>query len=313
VITEGNLVLNEIVVAEFSTDNTLTGSHATLSTTQAVKEYVDVRVTPGGETHNILHKVSDADWDTAWSDTLYANVSSTKANIDDLHANTLTAVDATLHTVSAQNANLVIEELSIGVSNVLLCTDSDGLLAPTSISCDTANITAQQIRAVYENYTALEVQGNTTMTGNVRITDDLTVSGGSIFCAGNITAFASDKRLKKNIVPLSNVLPLVRSMTGYTYEWKDVDGLPRAMCNQEDVGLIAQDLLQHPKGQLFTAPAPFDTDPQDGTSKSGQHYQTVKYNNLHAIWSCALNEQQQQIDELTRTVQKLQKTIDKLI
>jgi hypothetical protein len=71
--------------------------------------------------------------------------------------------------------------------------------------------------------------------GNIQILKDLQVYG-------NITAFfTSDKRLKENIIPISNSLQKVNKLNGVEFDWKkgfeDIHTL-----NGHDVGLLAQEV-----------------------------------------------------------------------
>ena len=72
-------------------------------------------------------------------------------------------------------------------------------------------------------------------TGNIQILKDLQVYG-------NITAFfTSDKRLKENIIPISNSLQKVNKLNGVEFDWKkgfeDIHTL-----NGHDIGLLAQEV-----------------------------------------------------------------------
>jgi len=130
---------------------------------------------------------------------------------------------------------------------------------------------------------------------------------------GNITAYASDRRLKQNIAPLSNVLETIKKLNGYTFTWRDdVEGMPM---RGRDLGLVAQELegaLGPDLADLVLTQAPFDHDVDKG-SKSGEFYRTIHYNKLHALWAAGFKEQQEQIEDLQDTVQKQQQTIDTLI
>jgi len=70
------------------------------------------------------------------------------------------------------------------------------------------------------------IQTNTTITGILSVTDD-------------ITAFysSSDERLKNNITPIEDPLAKVLSISGNTFEWKDLDNY-----QGEDTGVIAQEV-----------------------------------------------------------------------
>ena len=71
----------------------------------------------------------------------------------------------------------------------------------------------------------VEIQRNTTITGILSVTDD-------------ITAFwSSDERLKDNITPIDDPLTKVISISGNTFDWND-----KSNKSGNDVGLIAQEI-----------------------------------------------------------------------
>lgn len=90
-----------------------------------------------------------------------------------------------------------------------------------------------------------------------------TDSSGNFFVHSNITAFASDRRLKKNLRPISETpLDDLKKLGGYRFDWRE-DG-PQPM-RGTDVGLIAQEVESILPEAL--APAPFDNE-----------YKTIKLN-----------------------------------
>jgi len=107
---------------------------------------------------------------------------------------------------------------------------------------------------------------------------------------GNVTAYSSDARLKKNVQVIPNALDQVKKIRGVTYDW-DLEE-----CNKwqffppaEDVGVIAQEVQAvQPHAVKF---APFDRDPLDnGVSKSGKDYLTVQYEKLVPLLIEAIKE-----------------------
>ena len=124
---------------------------------------------------------------------------------------------------------------------------------------------------------------------------------------GDITAFASDRRLKTNIKPVSNALDIATTLQGYRYTWReDVDGLTM---RGNDLGLIAQDLADAGLNECL-ALAPFDND--DGVSRSGEDYKTIKYNKLHAIWASAFRELKELNDQKDETIRSLEERIRRI-
>lgn len=97
--------------------------------------------------------------------------------------------------------------------------------------------------------------------------------GGSFTAVGNVTAY-SDRRLKKDLEPISDALAKVQSLTGYTYTRIDT--------GERHTGLIAQDV------QAVLPEAVSDR----GESLS------LAYGNMVGLLIEAIKAQQVQIDEL---------------
>ena len=127
----------------------------------------------------------------------------------------------------------------------------------------------------------IESDGNVTMTSNLLV-------------AGDVFAFASDRRLKKDFSRVENALESVKNMTGYRYTWRDdVDGLPM---RGRDLGLVAQEVQDAGIPECIV-PAPFDLD-TDGTSKSGEAYLSIQYNKLHAVLVEAIKELDEKLEQI---------------
>jgi hypothetical protein len=71
------------------------------------------------------------------------------------------------------------------------------------------------------------IQTNTTITGILSVTDDITAF------------YTSDERLKENITPIDDPLAKVLSISGNTYEWNE-----KSNKSGHDVGVIAQEILE---------------------------------------------------------------------
>ena len=132
------------------------------------------------------------------------------------------------------------------------------------------------------------------------------VSGNQIN-TGNVTAYASDQRLKKNVLPISSALSKVNRIAGVTFDW-DLEE-----CNkwnffppENDVGVIAQDVqVVEPHAVKF---APFDRDPLDqGKSKSGKDYLTVQYEKLVPLLIEAVKELSGKVTTLEAKLEQLTK------
>lgn len=123
-------------------------------------------------------------------------------------------------------------------------------------------------------------------------------SAGTLQNTGDVIAYASDKRLKTNIVNIPNALNKICSINGVTFDWKlDECAKWNFTPPKNDIGVIAQEIQEIcPEAVTF---APFDRDPVLGDfSKSGENYLTVKYEKLVPLLIEAIKEQQLQIEEL---------------
>jgi hypothetical protein len=122
-----------------------------------------------------------------------------------------------------------------------------------------------------------------------------------ILSTGNITAYASDKRLKENIKTIEGGLDKVCQLRGVTFDWKDdceEKGFTPDM--KTETGFIAQEVKDvFPEGAI---PAPFDVDGSkgDGVSVSGEDYLTVNSQKIIPLLVEAIKELKQQIEDLKK-------------
>ncbi|WP_127714909.1 tail fiber domain-containing protein [Halobacteriovorax sp. HLS] len=95
----------------------------------------------------------------------------------------------------------------------------------------TVNTTVIGDSATTDNITLnarMTVSGNSTFTGTALFNEHITVANGKYI------AMQSDKRLKRNIHPLENVLKDLEKLSGVRFKWKADD--------RRDIGVLAQDL-----------------------------------------------------------------------
>lgn len=117
---------------------------------------------------------------------------------------------------------------------------------------------------------------------------------GEIRATNNITSSYSDIRLKTITGVITDALAKVTSLTGFVY-------VPNAAAAQHgiganvDVGVSAQAVQQILPEAV--SPAPFDT-AEDGSSKTGEHYLTVRYERLVPLLIEAIKELSAKIDNL---------------
>ena len=119
---------------------------------------------------------------------------------------------------------------------------------------------------------------------------------------GNITAYASDERLKYNVEPIKDARKLLRQIEGVYFDW-DLEE-----CNkwgfhppEHDMGLLAQRVQKINPHAVH--PAPFDQDPiNKGKSKSGKDYLTVQYEKMVPMLIQSSNEHDELIEMLLNRV-----------
>jgi len=126
--------------------------------------------------------------------------------------------------------------------------------------------------------------------GSFGVGTTATGTTGEIVATGNITAYYSDKRLKKCINPIENALCKVTQISGVTYRSNEVAEKYGYKDDGEQVGVIAQEVdavLPH-----AVKPAPFDTEWINGVSKSisGENYKTVQYEKIVPLLIEAIKE-----------------------
>ena len=116
-------------------------------------------------------------------------------------------------------------------------------------------------------------------------------TGGDIRATGNITAYYSDKRLKKDITPIADALARVGVLQGVLYKSNDVAATYGYSNPNWQTGVLAQDVAVALPQAVF--PAPFDIGQHDDGSeysKSGEDYMTVKYELLVPLLIEAVKE-----------------------
>ena len=139
--------------------------------------------------------------------------------------------------------------------------------------------------------------GGTTSTPNVSALGINAAVGptGTIQASGNITAGASDKRLKDISGTIENCLEKIQAWSGIYYTQSKLAESFGYNDYSKQVGLIAQQVKT--SAPEIVSPAPFDID-ANGNSKTGENYLTVQYEKVVPIVIEAIKEQQKQISAL---------------
>ena len=131
----------------------------------------------------------------------------------------------------------------------------------------------------------------------------LAVSG-DITATGDITAFSSDARLKGDIQTITNALSKVKLITGITYIHNDLAKSFGYTDENRFAGVLAQEVeAVLPE---VVVPAPFDV-ADDGTSKSGENYKTVKYDKIVSLLIEAIKELSTQVESMKLEIKELKK------
>lgn len=120
---------------------------------------------------------------------------------------------------------------------------------------------------------------------------------GDIIATGEITAFASDERLKTDIRRIDMPLDRLSKIKGVFYNFNEL-GLRYGLGHDEQVGVLAQDVEQVLPHAV--RPAPFDVDPFLG-SKTGQSFKTVQYEKLVPLLVEAVLELNAKVEALSRS------------
>lgn len=165
------------------------------------------------------------------------------------------------------------DKLNFNGSNVVFSNSTGG----DTLFLDTLNKVAA-VNAVPNSTYVLSLAGDQYTTGNILAT-------------GDVTAYASDERLKTNLRPIESPLEKLNQINPYLFEWdeekcQEVGFVPH---HKEEHGVLAQDVEKVLPDSV--APAAFDQD-----------YLTVKYDRLVTLLIAAVQELQQEIGELKKQV-----------
>jgi hypothetical protein len=111
---------------------------------------------------------------------------------------------------------------------------------------------------------------------------------GSIASTADVTAYASDERLKTNIVEIDSAIEKVKQLRGVTFDWQDdVEEKGFEPAAEHETGVIAQEVQKVIPDAVV--PAPFDPE-----------YWTVKHEKIIPVLIEAIKEQQKEIEQLKK-------------
>jgi hypothetical protein len=166
-------------------------------------------------------------------------------------------------------------------------------------------------RVVFHSYNTYgNVDDYMSASGTGNINGSGFFNGNDLYVTGNVTAYYSDERLKDVIGPIPNALSKIMSLRGFYYtnnetakKWGYTDDSIQLGLSAQEVQKVCPELVQ---------PAPFDIE-ADGTSISGEHYLTVKYDRLIPVLVEAIKEQQTEMDEMKSEIAELKKQLMELL
>ena len=111
---------------------------------------------------------------------------------------------------------------------------------------------------------------------------------GTLSVTGDVIAYASsDKKLKNNLILISNPLDRIRKIGGYEFDWND----NQDTYSGHDVGVVAQE-IQEVLPEVI--------------SKREDGYLAVKYEKIVPLLIEGIKEQQKQIESLEARIKKLE-------
>ena len=133
------------------------------------------------------------------------------------------------------------------------------------------------------------ITGTGTLSMSGSYTGTFTVTG-EIKATGEVTAYFSDERLKKDIVPVTGALQGVMAMGGYTYKANELAAELGVERTDNQIGLLAQEV----EAQF----------PELVTESALEGYKTIRYDKMVTVLVEAMKEQQAMIEQLQADVKK---------
>jgi len=200
-------------------------------------------------------------------------------------------INGTMNTTGALTASSISTEGALGSGNLTVTgtgsisgnlTASALILAGTYFKVSTNPGSG----TIPTNYVFQGLTESTSKSFAFAINDALWVTDNAFFDA-NITCVAltqtSDRKYKKNIVPIENSLQKVLSLNGVIFDWNKDVVTSKKFDDKKNIGFIAQDVEE-------IIPEVVTTDENGDKS--------INYGNITSVLVEAIKEQQKQIEEL---------------
>ena len=134
-------------------------------------------------------------------------------------------------------------------------------------------------------------------------------SSAYLYIVGDITAFWSDRRLKKDFEPVTDYENIINGLTAYRFKWNEVGEKMTSGTvkdNEEDIGLIAQDVQAVlPKACAVNLAGKNSEKP----AEEQPDYYTIRYNKLTPVVIEALKHTMKKVKVLEDEVKNLKKIL----
>lgn len=207
-----------------------------------------------------------------------------------LTSNALTLGNTSVRTVANDSQVSVGSSVKMNVTHVDVTTGANyGRLSAGEMKAGNAT-----------NFATANISGMST-SGGIAAGSSTMPAAGAITATGDITAFASDKRLKKDLKKITNALKKVKSLNGYYYKFNDLAGQlnPAFKEKKRRVGVIAQEIKEVLPEVVVRAPFDYQNGKNGHKkSKSGKDYLTVQYEKIIPLLIEAIKELSDKVDRL---------------
>ena len=168
--------------------------------------------------------------------------------------------------------------------------------ANTDIVFTDGTWTGEKARKIQAHSGHIYYQSASHIFRNASGTNNFQIDGTNCIATGNITAYGSisDERLKENIEVIENPIDKIKDLKGVTFNYKK-DG-------SKSTGLIAQDLEKVLPEAVYTSKTIGD----EINDEEAEEHLAIRYGNTVGLLVEAIKEQQEQIENLTAKVKKLE-------
>ena len=146
---------------------------------------------------------------------------------------------------------------------------------------------ANESSSTYRNLVFIDSSSASSVKTNDNNRLQVRSSDGAVRVAGDITAFASDIRLKTEIKPIENAVAKLLKLNGFTYEFNELAGSLGYELNERYSGVSAQDVKEVLPEAVKPAPI-------------NEEYMTVQYEKLVPLLIEAIKELKGEIEDLKR-------------